>query len=131
MSAAAFDTFDTLQYAKQLKAVDVPERQAELEAEVLGKTLSVRDKVLADLETKVQGLAADSKQTATKEDMTRLKDDVKEDVRGLKEDVIRLEGKIELISKDLLIKLGGGLIASVTIILGAIGLAVRYLSKVT
>jgi len=117
MSAA---TFDTLQYAKQLRSVDVPERQAEVEAEVLGKALEARDKALAALEVKVQGLVADTKQMATKEDVSKL--DTK--IELLRKDV-------ETSKKDIIIWLGGGLIAAVTIILGAIGLAARYLSQAT
>jgi len=109
-------TFNTLQYAKQLKAANMPEHQAEIAAEVLGKALEERDKALAAVEAKVQALAADTKrnatQMATKEDITKLEAKI-DKVEA------RLEAKIELSHKDLLIKLGGMIGAAVTVILAA------------
>jgi len=109
-------TFNTLQYAKQLKAADMPEHQAEVAAEALGKALDERDKALAAVEAKVQELAADAKrnaaQMATKEDIIKLEARI-DKVES------RLEAKIDLSHKDLLIKLGGMLGAAVTVILAA------------
>jgi len=98
-------TFNILQYAKQLKAADMPEHQAEVAAEALGKALGEFDKKLAAVEAKAQELAADAKRNAAQ--------------MATKEDIIRLEAKIELSHKDLLIKLGGMLGAAVTVILAA------------
>jgi len=97
--------FNTLQYAKQLKAANMPEQQAEIAAEALGKAFEERDKALAAVEARVQELAQDSKRNAAQ--------------MATKEDIIRLEAKIELSHKDLLIKLGGSIGAAVAIILAA------------
>jgi len=99
-------TFNTLQYAKQLKAADMPEQQAEVAAEALGKALGEFDKKLAAVEAKAQELAADAKRI------------IKLEARIDKVES-RLEAKIELSHKDLLIKLGGMLGAAVTVILAA------------
>lgn len=47
-------TFDTLKFANRLKAVGVPDKQAEAEAEVLSEALEVN---LKDLSTKADLLA--------------------------------------------------------------------------
>jgi len=97
--------FNTLQYAKQLKAANVPEQQAEIAAEALGKAFEERDKVLAAMEARVQELTLDTKRNAVH--------------MATKEDIIKLEAKIELSHKDLLIKLGGSIGAAVAVILAA------------
>jgi len=102
MSATAFNA---LQYAKQIKAANVPEQQAEIAAEALGKAFEERDKVLAAMEARVQELALDTKRNAAH--------------MATKEDIIRLEAKIELSHEDLLIKLGGSIGAAVAVILAA------------
>jgi len=127
-------TFDTLQYAKQLKAVDVPEKQAELQAQVLGKALDEQGKALAAVETKMQELATDTKrnaeQMASKADALRLdgkidkleaKLEAKIDKLDAKIDnaAITLSQKIEISHKDLLIKLGGSIGVALGIILAA------------
>jgi len=123
--------FDSLQFAKKLKAAKDPETQAEVVAaafrenfDEIRENFDERDKELADVKAKLQTLAADAKSNAEK--------------MATKEDVSKLDTKIELLrkdveasKKDIIIWLGGGLIAAVTIILGAIGLAARYLSQVT
>jgi len=116
-------TFNTLQYAKQLKAADMPEHQAEIAAEVLGKALEERDKALAAVEAKVQELAADTKrnaaQMATKEDIIKLEAKIDKVEARLEAKIDKVEAKIELSHKDLLIKLGGIIGAAVTVMLAA------------
>ncbi|KXU38750.1 hypothetical protein AXE65_12090 [Ventosimonas gracilis] len=107
MSSAAFNSFDTLQLAKKLKAAKFPEEQAEVVAEAFRESFDERDKALAAVEAKVRDLAADAKNNAEK--------------MATKEDVVRLEGritnleqsmnaKIDSIRKDIIIWLGGLLI---------------------
>jgi len=129
MSAA---TFDTLQYAKKLKAADVPEQQAEVAAEALREAFDARDKAFAEVQAQVQVLTADAKrdaeQRASKGDIHKL--DSKIDLFHKE-----LDAKINLVRKDmealenrLVIKLGKMFVIGVGLILGAIGLAVRYLA---
>ncbi|KXU38691.1 hypothetical protein AXE65_00865 [Ventosimonas gracilis] len=80
MSAAAFNPFDTLQFAKKLKAAKVSEEQAEVVAQAFRESFDERDKAMAAVEAKVRDLAADAKNNAEK--------------MATKEDVVRLEGRI-------------------------------------
>jgi len=43
MSTVTLSSFDTLQYVKRLKAADVPEKQAEAQAEALRAALETQD----------------------------------------------------------------------------------------
>jgi len=102
--------FDSLQFAKKLKAAKDPEAQAEVVAaafrenfDEIREGFDERDKALAAVNAKVQELAADTKNNAEK--------------MATKEDVIRLEGKItslevglrkdmEALGNKLIIRLG-------------------------
>jgi|GEM_PF-1364309 len=94
MSATAFDT---LQFTKKLKAVKMPQEQAEVVAEALRESFDERDKALIAVEARVRELAADTRQMATREDIF----------------------KLEIAIKDLFIKLGGTIGAAVAVILAA------------
>jgi hypothetical protein len=67
--------FDTLQYAKRLKAVGVPEKQAEVQAEMMAET--IEDKL------------------ATKKDLEQVKSELKRDIEASKNELlIKLGGMI-------------------------------------
>jgi len=83
--------FDTLQYANRLKAVGVPEKQAEVQAEMLAEIID--DKL------------------ATKMDIALVRKDLELVKSELKRDIKELDLKIEAIKNDLLVKLGGVMIA--------------------
>jgi len=77
MSSLTLSTFDTLRYAKRLKEADVPEKQAEAQAEALRE-------VLADQSaTQAQASAHIVAESDTKTEKA----------------VLRLEGKIDLLEQ--------------------------------
>jgi len=133
MSAAAFNTFDTLQFAKKLKAAKDPEAQAEVVAEAfrvnfgeIREGFDERDKALAAVNAKVQELAVDAKNNAEK--------------MATKEDVVRLEGRItnleqtmttkmEGLENRLLVKLGKMFAIGVGLIVTSIGIAAGVIIK--
>ncbi len=87
--------FDTLAYARRLKAAGVDERQAEAHAE------AVRDAV-------TEGVAA--------------KADLDKGLAAVKADIARLEVKIDAIADRLMLRLGGLVIAVGGLIVAAIKL---------
>jgi len=125
--------FDSLQFAKKLKAAKDPEAQAEVVAEAfrvnfdeIREGFDERDKALAAVNAKVQELAADTKNNAEK--------------MATKEDVIRLEGKItsleqsmnakmEGLENRLLVKLGKMLAIGVGLIVTTIGISAGIIIK--
>jgi len=125
--------FDSLQFAKKLKAAKDPEAQAEVVAEAFRENFGEiregfdeRDKALAAVNAKVQELAADTKNNAEK--------------MATKEDVVRLEGKItsleqsmnskmEGLENRLLVKLGKMLAIGVGLIVTTIGISAGIIIK--
>ncbi|CAL7964321.1 conserved hypothetical protein [Gammaproteobacteria bacterium] len=85
-------SFDTLQYANRLKAVGVPEKQAEVQAEIMAETIEDR--------------------LATKKDLELIKKDLELAKSELKRDIKELELKIEATKNELLIKLGSMIVSS-------------------
>jgi len=120
MSAA---TFDTLRFAKKLKAVKLPEEQAEVVAEALRESFDERDRAMAAVEAKLQDLSAETKrnaeQMATKGDVHRLEAKLEARISSVENRIGLVEAKIEIASKDLLIKLGGTIGAAVAVMLAA------------
>jgi len=126
--------FDSLQFAKKLKAAKDPEAQAEVVAEVfrvnfgeIREGFDERDKELADVKAKLQTLAADAKSNAekmaTKEDIQQLRKDLEAGQKDLQKDLEAgqraLRQEIVIANKDLLIKLGGAIGVAVGVILAA------------
>ena len=77
--------FDTLKYANRLKAAGVPEKQAEVQAEIISET--IEDKL------------------ATKTDLEQVKSELKRDIEAtrseLKRDIKELDLKIETSKNEL------------------------------
>jgi len=97
MTTLTLPTFNPITFAKRLKEVGVPDKQAELEAEVLHETLTQQTQAVSALENQVKTLAAEAKRDAGD--------------RATKGDVALLEAKIALARRDTIIWLGGMLIA--------------------
>jgi len=87
MSTLSLSTFDTLAYVKRLKEADVPEKQAEVQAEAL------REALKATLDEQSSALAT------------------KGDVASVKNEVALVRKDMEALENRLLLKLGGMLIA--------------------
>jgi len=110
-------TFDTLQYAKRLKDADVPDKQAEAQAQALRDVLSERDGQFSNLQTRVQTVSdnveRDAKQAATTTDVLRL--DTKIDL--VRKDMEALENRIVIrLTKSMVAVMGLGLAASAAIV---------------
>jgi hypothetical protein len=93
-------TFDTLQYAKKLIAVGVPNEQAEVQAEAIKELIDDR--------------------LATKEDLKALEIELKRDIKMLEERIAlseeRTNERITTMSYKIIISLGGMITAGVVIL---------------
>ncbi|OGT07175.1 MAG: hypothetical protein A2X78_01190 [Gammaproteobacteria bacterium GWE2_37_16] len=98
MSCAA-STFDTLQFANRLKAVGVPEKQAEIQAELWLEQREAINEFVDD-------------SLATKQDIAGLK-------RDMKELEVTLRRDIKEMSYQIVIKLGS-MIAGSVVLLGVL-----------
>jgi len=125
--------FDSLQFAKKLKAAKDPEAQAEVVAaafrenfDEIREGFDERDKALAAVNAKVQELAADTKNNAekmaTKEDVIRLESKITNLEQGM-------NSKMEGLENRLLVKLGKMLAIGVGLIVTTIGISAGIIIK--
>ncbi|MBF0133492.1 MAG: DUF1640 domain-containing protein [Magnetococcales bacterium] len=136
--------FDTLAYAKRLKAAGVPEAQAEVQAETIVDLMEERlatkldidvvrrdmKEIEAGLKRDIENVRRDMKEmeTGLKRDMkemeTGLKRDMKEMEVGLKRDMKELDASLQAKMKEmelrlthnLTLRLGGMMAASIAIV---------------
>jgi len=98
-------TFDTLQYVKTLKAADVPEKQAEAQANALSQVLNTQD-------------------VATKQDLRELENSTDSKFELLRKEMdlrfSQIDAKVESIRKDIIIKMGGMFVVTVGIIVSVL-----------
>jgi|GEM_PF-712927 len=132
--------FDSLQFAKKLKAAKDPEAQAEVVAEAfrvnfgeIREGFDERDKALAAVNAKVQELAADTKNNAekmaTKEDVIRLEGKITNLEQGIANLGQGMNAKMEGLENRLLVKLGKMLAIGVGLIVTTIGISVGIIIK--
>jgi len=111
MSAVMPITFDTLEYVKKLKAADVPEKQAEAQAEalrgVLETALAEQTQTQAETTTRTVDALDTKTEKATLQLGTRIELVHKE--LDAKIELVRKE--IEVSRKDIIIKLGTMMVA--------------------
>jgi hypothetical protein len=102
MSAA----FDTLQISKRLKSVGFDDAQAEAITGVLRESRE-----------------ADLSRLATKDDIARLETATKDDIARVKDDIAHLaatlRAEMEILRRDLTIRLGGMIVVATGILLAA------------
>ncbi len=79
--------FDTLQYANRLKAVGVPEKQAEVQAEMMAEIIDDKLATKNDLEQNKSEL---------KRDLEQIKSELKMDIKGLDLKIETLRTEIKL-----------------------------------
>jgi len=107
MSTLSLSPFDTLQFAKRLKAAGIPESQAEAEAEVLREAVDTRDRVFAVLENQVstQKLLSEkeAQQMATKGDIA----DVKGEVALIRKDMQAMQNTLVIRLSAVMVALFG------------------------
>jgi len=108
--------FNAVEHVRLLREADVPEKQAEAEAEILWKVLEERDKALAEQAQALAALQAQVKSQKENHEKTAGEMATKGDLRDLKTE---LNAKIEIGNKDLLIRLGSIIGAAVVAILAA------------
>jgi len=128
-------TFDTLEFVNQLKAVNVPDAQAQVQARALRQALDEQDHSVMALEHHIKHLetqrAHEAGQMATKDDLRAVQADVhavQAELRTTQADIALVRKDMEMLRKDLIIKIGSMFVVSVGTILAAIGMAVRYLA---
>ncbi|KXU39241.1 hypothetical protein AXE65_09590 [Ventosimonas gracilis] len=133
MSSAAFNSFDSLQFAKKLKAAKVSEEQAEVVAEALRESFDERDKALAAIEAKIKELAVDAKNNAekmaTKEDVVRLEGRITNLEQTMNAKMEGMNSKMDGLENRLLVKLGKMLAIGVGLIVTSIGIAAGIIIK--
>jgi len=94
MNTAALSSFDTLQYVKHLKAANVPEEQAEAQAEALRTALDA-------------ALSKHATPLATKGDLAA----VLNELALMRKDMEVMRKDMEVMRRDIIIKLGTMLMA--------------------
>jgi hypothetical protein len=113
----AISSLDTLDISKRLKGAGFNDAQAETVTEIFR---DVREADLANLATKTD---IDRLGAATKSDFERLEAATKSDFERLeattKSDFERLEDKLEILRRDMTIRLGGMIIAATAVLLAA------------
>lgn len=108
--------FDTLKMARKLEAAGFPGPQAAGAAEAMAEAMAG-----AELATKADVLAVKSDLQTVKTDLERTILQTRQDLENKIDRVdSKLESKIELLRRDMTIRLGAMLIASTSIILTAI-----------
>ena len=95
MSAIAFDT---LAYAKKLKAVGVPEAQAEIQAETIAEVMDERMATKRDLDLLESNLKRDV--VEIKHDMREIESNLKHDMAEIKHDMKELETNLKRDMKE-------------------------------
>jgi len=101
-------TFDTLEFVKRLRDADVPEKQAEAQAEALRNVLAEQTKTQVEASTRAVA-DLDSK---TEKAIAELKSELKFDIALIRKDM-------EALRKDLTIKMGSMFMVAVGILLAA------------
>ena len=109
----AISSLDTLDIAKRLKGAGFSEAQAEAVTDVFRE---VRATDLANLATKVDIARLEA---ATKADIARLEGTIQRLEAATKADFQRLEDKMEIMRRDITIRLGGMIAAMTGILLAA------------
>ena len=104
-------TFDTLTYAKKLQEAGVPPEQAEAHAGALKEL--VEDNL------------------ATKRDLKELEAALRHEIELVRQEIELLRGElkqnIELVRRDILVKLGGIVVAGVTVLAAMIGVVIAMI----
>nr|VFK57801.1 MAG: Protein of unknown function (DUF1640) [Candidatus Kentron sp. UNK]VFK69178.1 MAG: Protein of unknown function (DUF1640) [Candidatus Kentron sp. UNK] len=89
--------FDTLKFANRLKVVDVPEQQAQAQAEALDEALS----------TTAQNLATKTDIREVRSDMREVESNLKSEIQDLRSEVRELEGNLKSEIRGIDAKLDG------------------------
>ena len=121
----AYTILDTLNFAKRLEAVGVESKvaevQAELQQEILEKQAQAYEKVVAKFSgylPVLDEIKITKHEFATKGDVNSLRYDLTVEIN-------RLEGKMDNMRNELIIKLGGVIVASSTVL----GVIMAFLVK--
>jgi len=111
MSAVMPITFDTLEYVKKLKAADVPEKQAEAQAEALRGVLETALAEQTHAQTRSTARTVDALDTKTEKSTLQLDARVELVRKELDTNITLVRKEIELSRKDIIIKLGTMMVA--------------------
>jgi len=121
-------TFDTLEYVNKLKAADVPQKQAEAQAQALRGVLDAALLEQTRQQEQNHVRALENLDTKTERAIEQLRHELKNDIFEVKNDIATVKNDIVLIRKDmeamenrLVTRLTKVMIAVVGISVGVIG----------
>jgi len=104
-------SFDTLAYVKQLRAADVPEKQAEAQAEALRGAL---DTAFAE--------QAKAQEQTTAQALEQLDTKTEKAIALTHKEIALLRKDMESLHKDIIIKMGGMFLVAIGVIITALRL---------
>jgi len=125
MSTLTLPSFDTLAYVKRLKDADVPEKQAEAQAEALRAVFSAQDLATKEGLRELEA-STDSKFGLLRKDMDLLRKDLYKDMDLLRKD---LHKDMDALRQDIIIKLGSMVIGTGIVLIAAIGALAAFLNR--
>jgi len=119
-------SFDTLAYVKQLRAADVPEKQAEAQAQALRGALDTAFAEQAKAQKQATTQALEQLDTKTEKAIALLRKDMDSGLSLLRKDMDAgmslLRKDMESLHKDIIIKMGGMFIVAIGVIITALRL---------
>jgi len=115
-------TFDTLEYVNELKAADVPDKQAEAQAKAMRRVLDTALAEQAKVAHEAADRAAAELDTKTERAVLKLEGKIAALDSKLESELSLLHKEIALARRDTIIWLGGVLVVG-------FGLVLRYLPK--
>jgi len=121
MSTLTLPSFDTLAYVKRLKDANIPEQQAEAQAEALRTVLSTQD-VASKEDLRKLAASTDSKFGLLRNDVNLLRKDMEKTI-----DLLRKDMNVQ--RKDIVIKLGSMVIGTGVVLIAAMGALATFLSR--
>ena len=112
--------FDRLAYIDRLKDAGIEEPVARAHAQALREALEESVATKADVEAAEARLSTKIGDTRSeaKSDTMDLRTELKADIAELKADIQRLDSKIDIIARDLVVKGAGGLVVLASLMIG-------------
>jgi len=114
-------TFDTLEYVNKLKAADVPQKQAEAQAQALQIVLDSALTEQARQQTEIHARALENLDTKTERAIAQLRYELKGDISEVKSEIALVRKDMEAMENRMVTRLTKVMITVVGITVGVIG----------
>jgi len=114
-------TFDTLEYVNKLKAADVPQKQAEAQAQALRGVLDTALVEQARQQEQVHARALENLDTKTERAIAELSLKTERSIAELKSDIALVRKDMEMLENRLVTRLTKVMIALIGITAGVVG----------